>query len=179
MGNKKIKFAFFTIPEYKKEEKWLRKNHNKGWKFVKVYLPGIYFFEKCEPEDVKYQLDYNQEGISNKPSYIKMFSDCNWEYITDFMGYSYFRKSVNEMNFEDEGIFSDDESKLEMTKRVFRGRMVPLIILFFGLIIPQLFLQSSIGDTVVFYLYLALFALYSTMFLWFGIQYWSLKRKMH
>lgn len=31
-------------------------------------FPGLYHFEKCEPEDVTYQLDYNPEGIAIKPN---------------------------------------------------------------------------------------------------------------
>ena len=31
-----------------------------------MVFPGIYSFEKCEPENVTYRLDYNQEGIANK-----------------------------------------------------------------------------------------------------------------
>jgi len=41
---------------------------------------------------VVYQLDYNQEGRSHKEEYIQMFTDCGWEYLQDFVGYSYFRK---------------------------------------------------------------------------------------
>lgn len=47
---------------------------------------------KCTPEDVVYQLDYNEEGLTHKDEYVQMFRDCGWEYIQDFGGYSYFRK---------------------------------------------------------------------------------------
>ena len=50
-----------------------------GWKFVHVSGIGCYYFEKCEPEDVVYQLDYNLEGISSMPEYVKMFQDLGWE----------------------------------------------------------------------------------------------------
>ena len=49
-------------------------------------FPGLYHFEKCEPEDVTYQLDYNPEGIAHKAEYIQMFLDCGWEYMQDFAG---------------------------------------------------------------------------------------------
>ena len=49
-----------------KEGEYLSLRHRQGWKFVKVVFPGIYCFEKCTPEDVVYQLDYNQDGLSNK-----------------------------------------------------------------------------------------------------------------
>ena len=101
----------------------------KGWRFTKATLLGIYHFEKCEPEDVVYQLDYNPDGIAHKEQYVQMFKDCGWEYIQDYFGYSYFRKPASEMA-GDEEIFCDDESRLEMVKRIFFTRMVPLIVIF-------------------------------------------------
>ncbi len=49
-----------------------------------------------------YQLDYNQEEINYKEEYVQIFQDCGWEYLTDFVGYSYFRKDANKMKEEDE-----------------------------------------------------------------------------
>ena len=176
MKNNKIKFAFFTIPEYEKEQNWLRAQHNKGWDFTGVTFPGFYHFTKCEPQDVIYQLDYNQDGIQNKAEYIQMFKDCQWEYITDFVGYSYFRKAVADIKLGEEEIFNDYESKLEMSRRVFRGRMIPLVIVFFSIIIPQLLMQHNLNFRPLFYVYIVLFSIYVVIFTWYAIQYWSLKR---
>lgn len=55
---------FFTIADWEKEENYLRKMHQEGWKLKKGGI--IYNFERCEPEDVIYQLDYNQEGAKIK-----------------------------------------------------------------------------------------------------------------
>ena len=57
---KKVKkeFRWFNIMEYEKEEKYMSKRHQEGWKFKRVTFPGIYTFERCEPEKVIYQLDY-------------------------------------------------------------------------------------------------------------------------
>ena len=70
METKKV-FKYFTIFSYDKEQDYLRDMHKSGWKFLKVSGLGIYHFEKCEPEDVVYQLDYNQEGLANKEEYIQ------------------------------------------------------------------------------------------------------------
>ncbi|HIW84093.1 MAG TPA: DUF2812 domain-containing protein [Candidatus Dorea gallistercoris] len=67
---------------------------------------GTYYFEKCAPEDVVYQLDYNQEGRRNKEEYVQMFQDRGWEYLQDHVDYSYFRKKVSEMTGPEE-IFCD------------------------------------------------------------------------
>jgi hypothetical protein len=105
---------------------YLREMHKQGWIFIKVTGLGVYHFEECEPQDVVYQLDYNQEGLSHKTEYIQMFSDCGWEYIQDYVGYSYFRKAAAEMN-GDEEIFCDDASRAAMMGRVFKGSLLPLI----------------------------------------------------
>ena len=86
------------IMDYKKEETYLSKRHQKGWKFKKVTFPGIYTFEKCEPENVIYQLDYNKDGVKHQSEYVRMFEDCGWEYLTEFDGYNYFRKSAEVQN---------------------------------------------------------------------------------
>lgn len=181
MKNHKIRFKIFTVPEYEKEQEYLHKQHKAGWKFTWVVFPGIYSFEKCEPEDVVYQLDYNQEGISHKDEYVKMFEDCGWEHVLDCFGYSYFRKSVKNMKGEEE-IFCDAASKLDMANRVFKGRMIPLLVIFLGCICPQLYVQFAFKTSInkiLFYSYLLMFILYVLIFAWFGLQYWKLYRKIN
>ncbi|MDE5984702.1 MAG: DUF2812 domain-containing protein [Eubacterium sp.] len=182
MKDKKIMVRFFNIVQWRQEQDYLRAQHNMGWKFVKVNALGCYHFEKCEPEDVKYQLDYNPEGIAHKAEYIQMFSDCGWEYMQDYVGYSYFRKPVSEMQNKDEEIFCDDSSRLDMMNRVFKGRIVPLIILFFGVILPQLFMNSPVGyrdySKVIYIFYLVCTAIYLIMFLSFAYQYWKYKKSL-
>ena len=77
----KKQFKWFTIFEYEKEQDYLREMHKSGWKFVNVTGLGMYHFEKCIPQDVVYQLDYNKDGLAHKDEYLKMFDDCGWEYI--------------------------------------------------------------------------------------------------
>ena len=174
MAKQKTKFGWFTIPEWEKEEKWLREQHKNGWKLIKATPPGFYKFEQCEPEDVIYQ-----EGMDHISEYIQMFRDCGWEYVTDMMGYAYFRKPANEM-VEDEGIFCDDESKIEMIERVYKGRMLPLIVIFCCCIMPQLFMQShntsEMGHTL-FIVFVVLFVLYLSLFIKFAYQYWKVKNR--
>ena len=132
----KKQFRIFTIFEYEKEQDYLREMHKSGWKFVRLCGFGMYYFEKCTPEDVVYQLDYNAEGLNNKDEYLKMFTDCGWEYLQDYVGYSYFRKPVS-VNGETEEIFCDEESRMQMMERVIKGRMLPLLILFLVILLPQ------------------------------------------
>lgn len=140
----KKQFKWFTIFEYEKEQDYLREMHRSGWKFVKVTGLGMYYFEKCLPQDVVYQLDYNKDGLAHKDEYLKMFDDCGWEYIQDYFGYSYFRKVVSDDDIAEE-IFCDDESRLQMMQRVLKGRMLPLLIIFFLVLLPQFLI--SLFDT--------------------------------
>lgn len=61
MKKLKKEIRWFSIMEYEKEENYLSKRHLEGWKFKSVTFPGLYTFERCEPEKVIYQLDYNKE----------------------------------------------------------------------------------------------------------------------
>ena len=129
-------FKWFTIFEYEKEQDYLRNMHRAGWKLIRINGLGIYHFEKCTPQDVVYQLDYNNEGLTHKDEYLKMFDDCGWEYIQDYTGYSYFRKAVSENGAEEE-IFCDKESRLQMMDRVMKGRMLPLFVIFSAVLLSQ------------------------------------------
>ena len=177
MAAKKKEFKWFTIMEYEKEQAYLREMHKHGWKLVQVTGIGTYHFEECEPADVVYQLDYNQEGLAHKEEYVMMFADCGWDYIQDFFGYSYFRKPVGIMN-EEESIFCDDSSRLEMMERIFRGRMIPLLIVFSSIIIPQLFLQFMNGEMVLGGVFLGLLAIYLWTFISFARKYSAYRKRI-
>ena len=168
-------FKIFTIVNHKEEEQYLRQQHNAGWKFIKVTGVGIYHFEKCQPEDVVYQLDYNQEGSSDKAEYIRMFADCGWDYIQEFFGYSYFRKRVADMNGEEE-IFCDDSSRLAMMERVYKGRLVPLLVIFFAVLLPQFISNLSRGNYGVSLFLGAVLSIYVVIFVYFAVRYHQQKK---
>ena len=173
MKDTKTAFRFFSITQWKKEQDYLRTLHQQGWKFVSVSLIGLYHFQRCEPEDIIYQLDYNPDGIAHREEYVQLFRDCGWEYLQDYTGYSYFRKPIAEMDGEEE-IFCDDASRLDMMKRVFQGRMIPLFIIFFLLILPNLYTQSrgsDPSDHVLTLIFSILLIVYMISFLHFWLQY--------
>ena len=163
----KKQFKWFTIFEYEKEQDYLREMHKSGWRFVKVTGLGMYYFEKCLPQDVVYQLDYNKDGLTHKEEYLKIFDDCGWEYIQDYLGYSYFRKVVSDDGAAEE-IFCDDESRLQMMQRVLKGRMLPLLIIFFLILLPQFltnlfvarnyFIAAFVGGVLT--MYVVIFAIF-------------------
>ena len=81
---------------------------------------------------------------------------------------------------EDEGIFCDDSSRLEMMKRVFRGRLLPLLFIFFVVIIPQLFLNASLeGEKEIFFVIFGmLFLVYIAIFISFVVKYRAFKKRL-
>lgn len=181
MKETKKQFKWFSITQYEQEQEYLSEMHKKGWKLVKVAFPGWYHFEKCEPEDVVYQLDYNQDGIANKEEYTQLFEECGWEYLFDFVGYSYFRKRRDE-NEMDTAIFCDDASRLDMMSRVFKGRMLPVLVIFCAVILPQLSLHmdESAGGLGAFIRnsYIIMFFAYVVMMGTFAWQYFHYELKV-
>lgn len=181
MVNTKTVFKFFTIPQYQQEEEYLSAMHEKGWQFTDVTFPGFYHFRKCVPGQAAYRLDYNQEGRRNKAEYIQMFSDCGWEYLCDFVGYSYFRKE-GAQGEEREEIFCDDASRLDMMRRVFRGRIIPLIALFALVIYPQLFMNTvsygggDVVQDVLSFTFLGLAVLYLAIFTLTAVHFFQYEK---
>lgn len=171
-------FKFFSVADWEDEEAYLRAMHQKGWKLRNGGL--VYTFDRCEPEDVVYQLDYNEQGHKNHDEYVQMFADCGWEYIQDFAGYSYFRKPVSEMRPGEDGIFCDDMSRYEMVKRVWSGRMVPVMAMFLLVIMLISFTLLNgalLGSVMLTTLYWGLFALYVWIFAKMGLKFWRLRER--
>lgn len=182
MKNTKTELKFFSVPEWKKEEKYLRERHKNGWEFVKVNGLCLYHFQKCEPKDMVYQLDYNPDSTLQKDEYIQMFRDCGWEYLQNYVGYSYFRKAASEMDGTEEEIFCDDASRLDMMKRVFKGRMIPLLTIFFLIIIPQIIQQSLISTSFshgLMVFFCVMFGVYLLMFISFAVPFWKYYKSVH
>lgn len=181
-NNLKREIHFFTIADSEKEERFLREKHKNGLKLVSVKMPCFYTFEECRPEDVVYKLDFNPLENAEKDRYIKMYSDYGWEYMQDLNEFSYFRKPAGDASDEDMEIFSDDGSRFHMVERIFKRKMIPLLVIFFLCVQPQLWLFSlrmdtSRGDIVVAVLWIIVFLLYIWIFIKFGVLYYRLKKR--
>lgn len=172
----KKQMKYFTIFQYENEQNYLRKMHQAGWRFVKVNGFGVYHFEKCIPEDVIYQLDYNRDGIAHKEEYVKMFRDCGWEYLQDYFGYSYFRKSASQTDGTEE-IFCDDSSRVQMMQRVFKGRVLPLILIFSAVLMPGFFRTIHQKEFIIAGFYGMFIAFYLAIFIAFAWKYFTFKNK--
>ena len=140
MMEKKVVYRIATIADYDREALYLRKMHAEGWKLKEVSYSNLvvavkYTFEKCQPEQVSYQLDLYPMKKSERASYLQLFKDCGWEHITNFNGFSYFRKVHSEIESDAEfEIYNDAAGKLAMVKRILTRRMFPILLLFLALL---------------------------------------------
>lgn len=182
MKNTKTEIRFFSIAQWKQEEAYLREQHRNGWEFVSINGICLYHFKKCDPKDVIYQLDYNRDSMTQRREYLQIFSDCGWEYLQNYAGYSYFRKAASDMDGTEEEIFCDDDSRLDMMKRIFERRMIPLFIIFCLVIIPQIIMQSRMNSPFSYgflILFGALFGLYLAVFASFAVSFWRYYKSVH
>ena len=137
---KKTVYRIFTIADYEREALYLREMHAQGWKLKEVSYSNLvvaikYTFEKCQPEQVVYQLDFYPMKKSERAFYIQLFKDCGWEHITDFNGFSYFRKLHSGIESDAEfEIYNDAAGKLAVVKRILTIRMLPIFLLFLALL---------------------------------------------
>ena len=151
----KIVYRIFTIADYEREALYFREMHAKGWKLRKVSYSILLFavkytFEKCHPEQVSYQLDFYPMEKSERASYLQLFKDCGWEHITDFNGFSYFRKLHSGIESDAEfEIYNDASGKLAVVKRILIIRMIPILLIFlliFSALLP-VFSKFVSGDS--------------------------------
>ena len=185
MMEKKIVYRIFTIADYEREALYFREMHAKGWKLRKVSYSILLFavkytFEKCQPEQVSYQLDFYPMEKSERSSYLQLFKDCGWEHITDFNGFSYFRKLHSGIESDAEfEIYNDAAGKLAMVKRILTRRMLPILLLFLALL--PVFLQSVSGGSSFSWEKFLIVIIHSVLLIVYAIQisyiFWSLFQK--
>jgi hypothetical protein len=184
MKNTKTLFRFFTLFEYEEEEAFLENQHKNGWKAIGYKLPGFYKFEKCEPDEVTYRIDFTNENGAKNPEYQQMFADNGWEFLWSVNGFSIFRKlraSDSESNNE---IFTDNTSKLQMLQKIQQRRLLPLVTIFLCAVLPN-FVKGINGEfgrsgselslTVIFGI---MFILYTYVFIKSFVKIKKLKEKL-
>ena len=172
----KTMIRFFTIFDYEEEENWLREQHKKGWKLIKMKL-CFYVFEKCTLEDVIYRLDYKNN--TENSSYYQMFQDYGWEYISQWFGWLYFRKPLANAE-QDTEIFSDNISRLDMLRHIYMTRMLPLLIIFLCCVLPNFFIflkPEHPYDMILTIMFSVLLLLYIGLLTYCGIKLQKLRKK--
>ncbi len=117
-------WQIFYIAEFQEEAAWLSLMHREGWKMSRTN--GFkYWFESCPQEDWVYQLDFREDDV-DEAAYIQMFEDYGWEFVTRFRRWYYFRKIRTAS--DDMSIFSDNQSKIDLCRRVIRHHVLLLTV---------------------------------------------------
>lgn len=186
---KKIVYRITTIADYDREALYLGEMHAKGWRLKEVSCSNLvvavkYTFEKCQPEQVSYQLDFYPMKKSERASYLQLFKDCGWEHIIDFNGFSYFRKLHSGIELDTEfEIYNDATSKLDMVLRILRLRLLPVLLLLAILspILFRLLIRSngfSLWALLVVGLDLFLFLLLLLLVVHISWKFWQKKNEL-
>ena len=123
-------FKFYLAWEDEKEEDWLRVMAQTGWRLTQVVFPGIYSFERSEPADMVYRLDFNPD-LKNYSTYLRLFEDAGWEHVLSYGSWQYFR--IRAKPGENPEIFSDNASKVIKYRRLLLVLVVLLPLFLFNL----------------------------------------------
>ena len=126
-------FKIFFAWQDEKEESWLRSMSKKGWA-LKDYKLLSYTFEKEQPEDYIYKLDYKSTKNDDLQEYIGLYKDAGWEHVAQYLGWHYFRTKASKECTQD--IYSTEESKIQK----YQGLLYTLI----GLAVAVFLLSLSI-----------------------------------
>ncbi|MCR5187687.1 MAG: DUF2812 domain-containing protein [Treponema sp.] len=184
MKDKKTVFKFFSLFEYEEEEKYLEKQHKNGWKVTGFTLPGFYKFEKCQPEDVCYRIDFTDERGPQSQEYRQLFADNGWEFLWAVNGFTIFRKPSSSEQEGGKEIFTDKESKINMLLKIQKRRLLPLLVIFLCAVLPNLAkgLNGEFGrgpfESGMTIFFLIMFFLYSYIFVKSFIKIKELKKKL-
>ena len=182
---KKVVYRIATIADYDREALYLSKMHTEGWKLKEVTYSNLvvavkYTFEQCQPKQVSYQLDFYPMKKSERASYLQLFKDCGWEHITDFNGFSYFRKLHSGIESDAEfEIYNDAAGKLAMVKRILTRRMLPILLLFLALlpVFSKFVSGGSSFSWVVFLIFIIDWVLLIVFAIRISYIFWSLFQK--
>jgi hypothetical protein len=104
------KFRWFWPWQDDREEAWLGNLSREGWHLSKFGFPRIYLFQKGDPKNFVYRLDYQTSRMKDREAYLQLFRDAGWEPVGKLAAWEYFRKET--ADGEAPEIFTDPESKI-------------------------------------------------------------------
>lgn len=113
---RKVIRKWFWAWSFDKEEKWLNEMAAKGLALVAVGFCK-YTFEECTPGEYKVRLELLEEVPVHAESqqYINFLEDTGAQYLGSVIRWSYFRKKVNDGEFE---LYSDNASRIVHLNRI-------------------------------------------------------------
>lgn len=145
----KKELKIFTVDNFEKEELYLRRMAQKGW-FFKSYKGLRYYFEKEEPQNTYYCIDYHSPYDGDKKEYLQLFKDSGWEPIFSFPildgEWIYFKKNSDKSGSTE--IFTDASSKIQLFRKIksrwLRFAMLLFICVFLPLLVSSIILKNPV-----------------------------------
>jgi hypothetical protein len=166
-------FRWFWAWDDEKEEAYLREMALGGWHFKAVTIPGNYRFEKGEPRNDFYRLDF-LANYKDKDNYLQLFKDAGWSHVGEYGSWQYFRKTAIEG--ETLEIFTDNESKQKKY-----GRILLYLIIFmpiYTVLITRVNEASSTFYKIVTFVWFLFFLVYIYAMLMLIRRISQLKKKL-
>ncbi|HEM3669869.1 TPA: DUF2812 domain-containing protein [Streptococcus suis] len=127
----KTECKVFFITDFSQQADYLSEMHQQGWKLVKISWLFFYHFEKCQPEEVVYQVDFKESKNKDRENYLHMYEDYGWEFVISCQNFNIFRKPAKMGDLE---LYGDRESKLVFVKTIIQRRFLLSLGLYFILI---------------------------------------------
>lgn len=163
------RYKWFWAWQDHKEEEWLQSMSLQGWHLVTMSI-GFYKFEKGEPANYVYRLDFNTNSSKNLIEYVGLFQDAGWEYLGRLSSWQYFRKLA--APGEEPEIFTDNESKIAKYQRIITF-LVILSPVYFVIFFPHM------ADRVPLPFAIVVGAFYFTLMVIYSVAIVSLARRIN
>jgi|GEM_PF-5862475 len=122
MDNNKTIKCNFPLSDFEEEQTFLTSHHAEGWRLLSI-KGKKYTFEKCDKQDVVYQIDFNPDERQTD-EYVQLYADFGWHFVAEKDERFYFCKS----NSDDENtIFSDQATKAIMCRKIIKRKLIGFI----------------------------------------------------
>ncbi|MFE8700760.1 DUF2812 domain-containing protein [Cytobacillus sp. FJAT-54145] len=139
MTTKKV-FKIFWAWQDSNEEVWLNQMAKEGWALRSYKY--LYTFDKAEPDNYIYKLDYKANKDDDLDEYKMIFQDAGWEYVTRYGDWHYFRTLATEDTSPE--IYTECEYKIEKYNSLLSNLTAALIALIVFAIIGLTTYQSPL-----------------------------------
>lgn len=119
------KFRWFWDDADHAIERWLESMAREGLHLKRIRcLRTMFIFERGEPADVKYRIDFQLRRIDQ--NYLQLFQDAGWERVDELLGWQYWRAPAAKVRGAE--IFTDVESMSRKYKYLIWLFLVPLVL---------------------------------------------------
>lgn len=98
---RKVEWHFWTLGEYREEEKWLNKKAEEGWALISAFAVR-YEFEPCQPGEYTYKIMYtdNMPGTEGRKDFEAFLNENGIEEVGMYHRWAYYRKKNDGTPFE-------------------------------------------------------------------------------